>query len=51
MGERFIWIRYFAMRDPDGTCRGCLEVVQDATRVRTIEGQRRGVDWSRHHFG
>lgn len=45
LGGRFIWIRYFAMRDGDGTYRGCLEVVQDATHVRGLTGQRRIVDW------
>ncbi len=45
MGERFVFIRYFAMRDTDGSYRGCLEVVQDATRVRSLEGQRRIVEW------
>jgi DUF438 domain-containing protein len=45
MGPRFIHIRYFAMRDADGTYRGCLEVVQDATHVRALQGQRRLVNW------
>jgi uncharacterized protein len=45
MGGRFIHIRYFAMRNADGSYRGCLEVVQDATHVRSLEGQRRLVEW------
>jgi uncharacterized protein len=45
MGPRFIHIRYFAMRDAEGIYQGCLEVVQDATHVRSLEGQRRIVDW------
>ncbi len=45
MGPKFIWIRYFAMRDADGAYKGCLEVVQDATHVRSLEGQRRIVEW------
>jgi hypothetical protein len=45
MRGAFLHIRYFAMRDADGTYRGCLEVVQDATRVRALEGERRIVDW------
>jgi len=44
-GPKFIHIRYFAMRDAEGAYRGCLEVVQDATNVRSLEGQRRIVDW------
>ncbi len=45
LGERFIHIRYFALRDEDGTYKGCLEVVEDATHVRSLEGERRIVDW------
>jgi len=45
MGPRFIHIRYFALRDEAGTYRGCLEVVQDATHVRRLSGNRRIVDW------
>jgi hypothetical protein len=45
LGPRFVHIRYLAMRDAEGTYRGCLEVVQDATHVRALEGQRRIVDW------
>jgi uncharacterized protein len=45
MGGRFIHIRYFAMRDTNGAYRGCLEVVQDATHIRSLEGQRRLLDW------
>ncbi len=41
----FIHIRYFAMRDPDGTYRGCLEVSQDVTGIRALEGERRLLDW------
>ncbi len=45
LDERFIHIRYFAFRDDEGTYRGALEVVQDATHVRGLQGQRRLVDW------
>ncbi len=41
----FIHIRYFAMRDPDGTYRGCLEVSQDVSGIRDLEGERRLLDW------
>ena len=42
---RFTHIRYFALRDDAGTYQGCLEVVQDATHVRSLVGERRLVDW------
>lgn len=38
---RFIYIRYFAVRDADGTYRGTLEIVQDATGLRALTGQKR----------
>lgn len=45
IGGRFIHIRYYALRDTHGGYKGCLEVVQDATHVRSLSGQRRIVDW------
>jgi DUF438 domain-containing protein len=45
MGPRFVHIRYFALRDADGAYQGCLEVVHDATHVRSLSGNRRIVDW------
>ena len=41
MGERFVHIRYFAVRDPDGTYLGTLEVTQDIAHLRALEGERR----------
>lgn len=46
MGGRFIHIRYFAVRDKQGDYRGTLEVVQDVTRIRKLEGERRLLDES-----
>lgn len=45
MGDRFIHIRYFAVRDVEGIYRGCLEVSQDVTEVRRLEGERRLLQW------
>jgi DUF438 domain-containing protein len=45
LGGKFIFIRYFAVRDSDGYYRGCLEVSQDLTRIRKLEGQQRLLDW------
>jgi DUF438 domain-containing protein len=39
-----IYIRYFPVRGPAGTYLGCLEVVQDVTRIQGLEGQRRLLD-------
>jgi DUF438 domain-containing protein len=45
LGGKFIYIRYFAVRDKTGYYRGCLEVSQDLTRIRKLEGQQRLLDW------
>lgn len=46
LGGRFLHIRYFAVRDTDGTYLGCLEVSQDVTDIRALTGQRRLLEWS-----
>jgi len=45
MGGRFLHIRYFAVRDGEGAYRGTLEVSQDVTAVRALEGEKRLLDW------
>ncbi|MEE9569488.1 MAG: PAS domain-containing protein, partial [Candidatus Binatia bacterium] len=42
---RFIYIRYFAVRDARGYYRGTLEVSQDLTESRQLEGERRLLVW------
>jgi len=46
-GGKFIHIRYFALRDEAGTYKGTLEVSQDATGIRRLQGERRLLDWGR----
>lgn len=41
LGGRFIYIQYFAVRSDTGTYQGCLEVSQDLTRLRSLEGEKR----------
>ena len=41
MGERFVHIRYFAVRDDQGEYLGTLEVTQDIAPLRELEGERR----------
>jgi DUF438 domain-containing protein len=38
---KFVHIRYFAVRDSAGAYLGTLEVTQDLTRLRALEGERR----------
>ncbi|HEY3400702.1 MAG TPA: DUF438 domain-containing protein [Geothrix sp.] len=41
MQGKFVHIRYFAVRDEAGAYLGTLEVTQDLTRLRALEGDRR----------
>jgi DUF438 domain-containing protein len=41
MHGKFVHIRYFAVRDEAGAYLGTLEVTQDLTRLRALEGDRR----------
>jgi DUF438 domain-containing protein len=42
---QFIHIRYFAVRDDSGRYMGCLEVSQDVSAARHLQGERRLLDW------
>ncbi|HNR42465.1 MAG TPA: PAS domain-containing protein [Bacteroidales bacterium] len=42
---RFIHIRYFAMRDAGGSYKGTIEVSQDVTGIRSLQGEKRLLDW------
>src|SRR5690554_1789200 len=41
MGENFIYIRYFAVRDKDGKYMGTVEVTQNIEEIRSLEGEKR----------
>jgi len=42
--DRLVYIRYFAVRK-DGEYLGCLEVTQDVTDIKKIEGEKRLLDY------
>ncbi len=42
--ERFVHIRYFAVRDPHGEYLGTLEVTQDITDIQRLIGEKRLVE-------
>ena len=44
MGGKFIHIRYYALHDSQGVYKGCIEVSQDVTDIRALEGERRLLD-------
>lgn len=46
-GARTIHIRYFPVRDQNGKYVGTLEVTQDITELKKIEGEKRLLDWKR----
>jgi DUF438 domain-containing protein len=45
MKGQFLLIKYFAVRDSAGKYRGCLEVSQNITQIKKLEGQKRLLDW------
>lgn len=45
MQGKFVHIRYFAVRDEAGAYLGTLEVTQDLTRLRALEGDRRLLEY------
>lgn len=42
---RFLHIRYFAVRNDEGKFLGTLEVSQDITDIKALEGEKRLLDW------
>lgn len=43
--ERLIYIRYFAVRDANMNYKGVIEMSQDITDIKKIEGEKRLLDW------
>lgn len=46
MNNRFLLIRFFAVRDGNGKYLGTMEVVQDLTDLKKLEGESRLLDWT-----
>jgi len=44
-GNRLVHIRYFPVRNKDGKYLGTIEVTQDITDLKKIEGEKRLLDW------
>jgi PAS domain S-box-containing protein len=47
MNNRLVHIRYFAVRDKKGKYLGTMEVAQDLTDIKKIEGEKRLLDWEK----
>ena len=45
MEGKFIHIRYFPLFDEKGTYRGVIEVSQEVSHIKKLEGERRLLDW------
>ena len=45
LDNHVVYIRFFAVRDNNGKYLGTMEVVQDITTIKEIEGERRLLDW------
>lgn len=45
-GGRLIHIRYFALRDAQKCYKGVIELTQDITDIKNIEGERRLLEWA-----
>ena len=41
----FIYICYSAVKDKDGNFRGILEMMQDCTRIRSLQGSQTLLNW------
>ena len=42
---RLIYVRYFAVRDAQKNYKGVIEMSQDITDIKLIEGERRLLEW------
>jgi len=42
---RLVYIRYFAVRDAQKQYRGVIEMSQDITDMKQIEGEKRLLEW------
>ncbi len=44
VGKKFVYIRYFPVRDNNGEYIGTLEIEQDITEIKNLEGEKRLLD-------
>ena len=44
--ERLIYIRYFAVRDAQKRYKGVIEMSQDITEIKQIDGEKRLLEWN-----
>ena len=49
--DLFIYIVYFAVRDENGKFRGVLEMMQDCTHIRSLQGSQTLLTWEQQEKG
>jgi len=42
---QFVYIRYFPVFDDSGNYKGLIEVSQEISRIKALEGEQRLLDW------
>ena len=45
MKGEFILIQYFAVRDENGNYKGVIEVSQEISGIKKLEGEKKLLDW------
>lgn len=45
LGEKFVLIQYFAVRDTNQNYRGVLEVSQEISEIQRLSGEKKLLDW------
>ncbi|MCD6474341.1 MAG: DUF438 domain-containing protein [Thermoplasmata archaeon] len=45
MGDKFIYILYIPVRDENGNYMGTLEIEQEISKLKKLEGEKRILDW------
>ncbi len=45
MKNEFVLIQYFAIRDETGNYKGVIEVSQEISEIKSLEGEKRLLDW------
>jgi len=43
-GQKLL-IQYFAIRDKNGNYKGVVEVSQEITKIQSLQGEKRLLDW------
>ncbi len=47
LNEKFLHIRYFAVRDSENNYLGCAEMMQDVAGIRALKGEHKLLEWTK----